>query len=330
MKLFFALLLLTLTLSSCENGDLNQVTFEFNDTPATACNVNVTDAFFIYKIQDRRALIVQLQESNFENEITADKLIQPIPLEINAANIRLIYREYSDDVTKNTICSTIPAANPTVVQEREATAGTITVTTTAIKSAPNANGARSITAYLHTLVFRDLVFDLGDGNTQINEAFTQVTYQTTATAFTSFAGPSPLFSCTNAPIVLFKFLNKQALVLNLSAADAAELFSNSPGPKSILLSDENSLKRLFFNTAVSTLTESYFCTNPAPVNPSITDAFTAENGVVGQSGIIEVTTLSSINGFKHTIVFKNMIFAKGSLKVEMGNEFIFGEFETNN
>jgi hypothetical protein len=90
------------------------------------------------------------------------------------------------------------------------------------------------------------------------------------------------------------------------------------------------LKRLFFNTAVSTLTESYFCTNPAPVNPSITDAFTAENGVVGQSGIIEVTTLSSINGFKHTIVFKNIIFAKGSLKVEMGNEFIFGEFETNN
>lgn len=329
MKHFFAFLLLAVVFSSCDDGDLTQVSFEFDTTVAKPCNTN-TGNFFIYKTQDRRALIVQLPEENFQNRITADLATQPPALTINASSVRLIYREYSGTVTSSTICSAVPEANPTVVLEREATEGKITITTTALKSEPDANGATKITGYLHTLTFNDLKFGLGDGNTQINEAFTQVTYQTTPTPFTNFAGVTGLFSCENATSRLFKYLDKQALVLDLSNASAAYLFSNEAGPKTALISNNNKLSHVFFNTENTSLTNDYFCTNPTPATPAVSDIFVAENGVENQTGIIEVTSLPSTNGFKHTIILRKVRLAKGSLKVEMGDAFIFGEYETTN
>lgn len=329
MKHFFAFLLLAVVFSSCDDGDLTQVSFEFDTTVAKPCNTN-TGNFFIYKTQDRRALIVQLPEENFQNRITADLATQPPALTINASSVRLIYREYSGTVTSTTICSAVPEANPTVVLEREATAGKITITTTALKSEPDANGATSITGYLHTLIFKDLKFGLGDENSQINEAFTQVTYETSATAFTSFAGLTGVNSCENDPAFLFKYLDKQALVLDLSDADAAYLFSGDAGPKQRLISNETKLSHSFFDTTTSFLTNSYFCTVPTPQTPVITSMFSAENGIESQSGIIEVTSLASNNGFKHTIILRKVRLAKGSLKVEMGDAFIFGEYETTN
>ncbi len=329
MKHFFALLLLTFLFSSCDDGDLTQVSFEFNDTPAQACGTGTND-FFIYKIQNNRALIIQLPEINFQNQITADLPNQPLPLSIEDANIRLIYREYSDEINQETMCSTIPVSNPVVVQEREATAGKITITTTAIKSEPDANGATFITNYLHSLVFSDLTFELGDNNTQINEAISQVTYRTTATPFTSFAELPNVLSCPNDITFLYKFNPTQALVLDLSDADAAFLFSNEAGPKTRLITSETKLSHFFYNTDINTLSENYFCANPIPATPPVVDAFTSVNGVEGQSGIIEVTSLASDNGFKHTIVLKKIRLAKGSLTREMGDEFIFGEFETTN
>lgn len=329
MKRFFALLLLTLALSSCDDGDLTQVSFEFNDAPATACNTN-TDNFFIFKTQDKRTLIVQLPESNFPNRISADEPNQFVPLTINKGSIRLIYREYSGEVSQSTICSVVPAASPVVVDEREASEGKITITTTAIKSVPNSNGATQITSYLHTLVFTDLKFDLGDGASQINEAFTQITYQTDATDFINFAALPLVNRCSNANTVLFKFQNTQSLVLNLSVADAAALFTSEAGPKTILLSNDSTLKHRFYITTLTSLTFPYFCADPIPATPPVAETFTAVNGVLNQSGIIKVTTLPSDLGSKHTIVLENVQLANGTLNVQMGNTFIFGEIETTN
>lgn len=329
MKRFFALLLLTVLFSSCDDGDLTQVTFEFDDTSATACGTGTGD-FFIFKTQDKRALIIQLPESSFQNRLSADLTTQPAPLVINGSSVRLIYREYSGDVTEGTICSVVPAADPVVIDEREATEGKITITTTALKSVADANGVTRITGYLHTLVFTDLKFDLGDGNNQINESFTQITYETVATPFTNFSGLSGVFKCGNDAGFLFKFADKQALVLDLSDADAAFLFSNEAGTKTLLFSDDSTLSHLFYDTTLAFLSEGYFCSNPTPGTPPVIDAFTAVNGVTNVSGIIEVTSLASDNGFKHTIVLKNVRLAKGSLNRELGNEYLFGEIETTN
>jgi hypothetical protein len=329
MKRFFALLLLTLVFSSCDDGDLTEVTFEFDDTVAKECGTGTAD-FFIYKTQDRRALIIQLPESNFKNRLSADEPSQPLPLAINGSNIRLIYREYSGPVSQSTICSVVPAANPVVTDEREASEGKFTITTTALKSEPDANGATKITAFLHTLVFTDLKFDLGDGASQINEAFAQITYQTAATSFTNFAALPLINRCDNDNTVLFKFQNTQALVLDLSVADAAVLFTSEAGPKRIVVSNDSTLKHLFYTTTTTSLTPQYFCTTPLPGTPPVAETYIAVNGVLNQSGIIEVTTLPSVNGFTHTIVFRNVQLAKGTLNVQMGNAFVFGEIETPN
>lgn len=326
MKRFFAFLLLTVLFSSCDDGDLSQVSFEFNETPAVAC-ANTT-GFFIYKTQDKRALIIQLPEDNFANQVTADSNNGPQTLEINGSNIRLIYREYSSTITSSTICSSIPAADPVVLEEYEATEGKITITTTAIKSEPDANGATKITDYLHTLTFTDLKFNLGDGNNQINEAFTQVTYLTKATTFENFAGETGLFTCSGDNSFFFKFNPTQAMVLDLNDADADFLFANEAGIKTRLLSNDSKLFHLFFDTTTFFLTNDYFCTNPTPDTPPIVDAFSSQNGIENESGIVEVTSLASDNGFKHTIKLKNVILVKGSLKVQLGTEFILGEFET--
>lgn len=329
MKQFFAPFLLTLVCLSCDDGDLTQVSFEFNDAAASQCGAGTND-FFIYKIQNNRALIIQLPETSFPNRLSVDELNQPLPLKIEASNIRLIYREYSGAINANTMCSTIPVSNPVVVQEREATAGTITITTTAITSEPDANGATQITDFLHTLVFAGLKFDLGDGNTQINEAITQVTYQTNATPFAPFSGLSNVEFCQNDLTLFYKKDPTQALVLDLSSADAAVLFSNEAGVKSILISADSKLSHFFYNTQNVSLSNNYFCANPIPAAPLVIDAFAAENGIEGQSGSVVVTSLASDNGFKHTIVFKKVRLAKGSLKRDMGDDFIFGEFETTN
>jgi hypothetical protein len=125
-------------------------------------------------------------------------------------------------------------------------------------------------------------------------------------------------------------LNDQALILDLSDADATFLFSNEAGLKKRLFSSETILTHAFFNTSTSFLNDAYFCTTPTPVTPPSIETFTAENGVAEVSGMIEVTSLPSDNGFKHTIILKKVKLAKGTLKRELGNEFIFGEFETSN
>ena len=329
MKPILSFLLLIFVLSSCDDGELTQVAFDFDETAAEQCGTG-TDDFFIYKIQDKRALIIQIPEANFPNVVTADQNPQLPVLVINGSSNRVIYREYSGTVSEGTICSAVPPATPIVVQERRATSGTITVTTTAIKTEPDANGVTQITHFLHTLTFNDLVFELGDENKQINEVFTQITYRTPATGFTNFSSLTNVRSCENDPTYLFKFDNDQALVLDLSDEDAAVLFTNEPGPKIAYFSDDTKLQHLFYDISIAFLNIDYFCNPTQPANPQVVDTFTSANGVDGQSGIIVVTTLPSDNGSKHTIVLKNVRLEKGSLSRQLGNEFIFGEFETPN
>lgn len=327
MKKVLIVFLSIVLFASCDDGDLNQVSFAFNDTLAGVCGSG-TNAFFIHKTQDNRALIIQLPESNFKNSLTVDSPNPPVTLDINGGSVQLIYREYSGPITGGDLCSVIPIAEPTVVREQEAVAGKIRIITTAIKTEPDANGVTQITHFQHTLTFTDLTFDLGDGNSQVNEAIAPVRFQTVARGFTNFAGLTGVLFCDNT--FLYKYDPTQSLILDLSDADAAILFSNEAGPKRRVFSANTKLRHSFYDTALNSLSEAYFCANPTPLVPPVSEFFTAVDGVENVSGIIEVTSLASDNGSKHTIVFKNVRLAKGTLTRELGNVFVFGEFETIN
>ena len=331
MKRFLGFLVLSIFLVGCDDGDMQEVSFEFNETAAAPCN-STTGNFFIYKTTDQRALILKLSENNFTNSVTTDSLeIGYIGLEIGATN-QLIYRTYNDNVTATSLCplSGVPASYPVVTEERIAAGGKMFIRTTVIKSEENPEGATNITQYLHTISFSDITFNTPDGN-QRNESLPTVTYRTEAPRFL-FDNLGSIKECAdNGHKLLFRYANDQSMSLQLSEADAAYLFSNDiSAPKVRYLNAENILTYRFFSRAnINPLTEAYFCSATQPDLPAIKHLWAANSSVDENTGKIEVVTeQTDDNLYKHTITLKNVTMARNSQNFKLRRDFIFGSIET--
>ncbi|MDR6967238.1 hypothetical protein J2X31_001245 [Flavobacterium arsenatis] len=334
MKRFFSFLVLAVLFTGCDDGDMQEVSFEFNESAAGSCNSNAS-SFFIYKTTDQRALILKLAERNFTNTVTSDSLAQQggaISLDIDTNN-QLIYRVYNDNITPTTMCppNGVPAAYPVVTEERRAiNGGKMFIRTTPIRSEENANGSTTITEYLHTISFSDITFITADG-VQRNESLPPVTYRTPASSF-NFTNLSSVQICAeNNHTLLFRYLNDKAMTLRLSEADAAFLFSNDiSAPKVRYLNSENILNYRFFSrTDITPLTNNYFCSVTQPDLPSVRYIWTGNSSVDQNTGVIEVVTeQTDDNLFKHTITLKNVTMARASQNFKLERDFIFGEVET--
>jgi|GEM_PF-477805 len=333
MKRFFSFLVLAVFFAGCDDGDMEEVSFEFNETAAKACNSTGTASnFFIYKTTDQRALILKLAERNFTNTVTSDSLgTGLIEVPINATN-QLIYRVYNDVITDATVCSTsgIPASYPIVTEERSASGGMMYVRTSVLKSEETTEGATSITEYLHTITFADITFITADGS-QRNESLPPVTYRTLAPRFT-FDNLSDVKICAeNDYKLLLKYVSDQAMSLKLSEADAAFLFSNDiTAPKVRYLNSENTLTYRFFSrTDITPLTEAYFCSETQPDLPVVKHIWAGTNSTDENTGRIEVLTEQiDDNAYKHTITLKNVTIARNSQNFKLKSDFIFGTIES--
>lgn len=335
MKRFFGFLALAVLFSGCDDGDMEEVSFTFDDTSAKECNISGrAEDYFIYKTTDQRALILQLSEKNFANTVTADTLNgAPIELTIGAAN-KLIYRVYSDNVGTTTICSAIPPSSPIVTEERTATGGIAYIKTDVIKSDVKEDGSNSITDYTHTITFSDITFDLGDG-IQRNESLPPMVYTRRAPTFIPFDLQTPLSKCPDSKKLLYRVnststSNSQAMKLELSDAAVAALFNNVTNtPKVQYLSNEegavNRLTHLFFaSTATNPLNATYFCSTPTPTYPTVKYAWTGDAG----AEIEVVTTEVDTNVFRHTITLKGVRMSKGpNQNFFLKTNFVFGSFD---
>ncbi|WP_157485973.1 hypothetical protein [Flavobacterium soli] len=331
MKRFFIFLAVAVLFASCDDGDLAEVSFEFDDSAAQECNAT-TNKFFIYKTTDQRALILEVLEKNFTQTLTVDTL-QGAPFVIDLNNSgsqnpgQLIYRVYNDDITSSTICSSFPASYPVVTEESTALGGKISVVTTALKSLPDANGATKITEYLYTLNFSDISFQ-----SQRNESLPTVTFKRTATPFEPFDTATAIQTCGDDLTFLFKNNGTQALILTLSQADAEFLFSTvltTDEPKTRFLGGENVLTHnLYAKTATTPVTEAFLCDNDPPNFPTIKHSWVAENGS-GENGVIEVVTSETTEGNRsHVVTLRNVKMIRGNQNFLLKSEFVFGEFET--
>lgn len=331
MKRFFSFLALAVLFTSCDDGDMQEVSFEFNDSSATACSISVNDDdFFIYKTTDQRAIILQLSEKNFSNTITVDTLGGiPIGFDLGLRN-KLIYRVYSDNVSADNICSTFPPSLPIVTEERIATGGKVSITTTALKTFNETDGSSKIAQYRHTISFSDVTFNLEDGS-QRNESLPTMIYDRPAQNFFAFDGLTEVNSCSDNPKLLYRNNNSQALLLRLNDATVATLFSHTEGTKREYFSNiegaENALTHLFYgSTATNPLNEAYFCNPVTPNFPIVQESWKAANGVIDESGIIEVLTEQINNGYKHTITLRNVKMVKNSQDFLLKSTFVFGIF----
>jgi hypothetical protein len=343
MKKIVGLILLLFSLNACDDGDFNIESFDFTDASTNSCN-NGETGFFIYKINDNEALILQIQEANFPNTITL--VGEPRTLPINSTN-KVIYRLYNGALNTNVICTTIPPATPTVSTEWNALSGNIEITTTVNREVDEATNASEITGYTHNIVLRNVNFDTGNGNQQLFTELVFGDYITSSLRQGNFE--VNISKCGNDNSFLFKIpiigsstpanVPPQAMTLNIDPNLFLAEVTPVDNPRTALMNgNTNLLKLVYYNGIIG---NEFICSTVTPTFPTVLEEFNAENGVAGTSGIIEVATTieyeiptdnqSPVIGHRHKITLKNVTMTKVSspelqVSFNLGTIYEFGEF----
>ncbi|UPQ78248.1 hypothetical protein M0M57_11525 [Flavobacterium azooxidireducens] len=344
MKKIVGIFVLLFCLNACDDGDFNIESFDFADAATNSCN-NGESGFFIYKINDNEALILQIPEDSFKNEITPAET--PRTIDINSIN-KVFYRLYNGTLSANVICNTIPPATPTVSNEWNALSGIIEISTFVNKQVNETTNASEITGYTHTIVLRNVNFDTGNGNQQLFTELAFGDYVTSSLRQGNFN--VNIAKCGNNNSFLFKIptigtstpanIPPQALTLSIDPSLFVPEVTPVNEPRTALLNgSSNLLKLIYYNGIIS---NEFLCLTEPPIFPSAIEEFISNNGVAGESGIIEVTTtieyeiptdnLSPIIGHRHKIALKNVTMTKSfpvlpiQVNFNFGNVYEFGEF----
>ncbi|MFN3754913.1 hypothetical protein [Flavobacterium sp.] len=323
MKRILGLLAIVLFMNACDDGELTVDTINFDDVQVQKCSQKE----ILYKISDSKMLILAIPFDNFENDETPENN----PTEVNiTGNIQVIYRQYSAAPTSANICDLVTAATPNVIEEWNATSGTIQITSTAIKSVNSTTGITQITGYRHYIVFKNITFLKPDGSTQAylgEDTFVFGNYNATVSPLAFGFDEEANKSTCNNDNRIFNFNSSEAFILDL--ADFATLFADevTTTPRTALISATNKVNYRLYS---GTINNAYFCTTPVPATPILTQNWIANNGVAAEgSGIIEVTTTSSSPGFfQHTIRLKKVTMTKGNSDFYLGDDYLYGTIIT--
>ena len=314
MKRVLSLLVFSMFLNGCDDGDLIQEDINFEDVTAQKCTTNN----IIYKLKDSEALIFEATGITFPTETTKQQL------NISSAN-RVIYRFYNGMVSAATLCESIPPATPIVTDQWTATGGNIAINTTAVKTTDEKDNSTKITGYNHSITFKNITFDTGNG-TQVYETFVFGDYLVSATPL-PFAFNKTLEQCSSSK-QLYDYNSSEALILDVDSALILNEATPLNTPRTGLISDtKNKLTYRLFSGLV---TGAYFCNTTFPSSPVVTEEWIGVAGVSNISGIVEVTTTVFGNGFKHTVVLKKVKMKKGNSDFILGDTYIYGELLTTN
>lgn len=314
MKRVLSLLVFSMFLNGCDDGDLIQEDINFEDVTAQKCTTNN----IIYKLKDSEALIFEATGVTFPTETTSQEL------NISSSN-RVIYRFYNGTVSASTICESIPPATPIVTGQWTATGGNIVINTTAVKTTNETDNSTKITGYNHNITFKNITFDKGNG-TQVYETFAFGDYLISATPL-PLAFNKTLEQCPSSK-QLYDYNSSEALILDVDPTLIINEATPLNAPRTGLISDtKNKLTYRLFSGLV---TGAYFCNTTFPATPAVTEEWIAVAGVANISGIVEVTTTAFGNGFKHTVVLKKVKLKKGNSDFILGDNYIYGELLTTN
>ncbi len=147
MKPFF-LLSFFLVFLSCDDGDLQIESINFDNVSVQACETVTIDTDILFKIDSDEALVLTLEKGLLLNEETA-------PDEPRTSNIdessKLIYRIFNSTVSKNYFCDAIPPVEPEVLEEIPAVNGIVSISTVAV-----IDESTQITTYEHTISISEM------------------------------------------------------------------------------------------------------------------------------------------------------------------------------
>jgi len=171
MKKLFGLLVCALLLSSCDDGNIVLQSFNFGTATIQKCS----DKEVLFKINGEELLLVDIPATYFPNEVTPDG--SPRIVTISSAN-RILYRKYNGTVSNSVICSDVPPASPTVLNEwTAANGGTIQIITTEKTTTDSVTGNVTITGYNHQIKFINIQF-VGSDDSFVFDEYLFGTYTT--------------------------------------------------------------------------------------------------------------------------------------------------------
>ncbi len=121
------LLLGVLLFHSCDDGDLQIETLDFDSVAVQFCTdpIDPTLSNVFFKINGDEALILTLQANALNNGVVGT---DTIPTAINlSTQTQLVYRIFSDNVDTAYFCDAIPPTEPVVTEEIVAESGQIII-----------------------------------------------------------------------------------------------------------------------------------------------------------------------------------------------------------
>lgn len=323
MKKLSALFAIVILVFACDDGDMTFKDFNFGDvTTAQLCTANE----FLYKINGTEVLILDVNINEYFSNV--DGAIDTIT--VNSAN-KVIYRNYSGTVTSSAICTSLPPATPTVVEEWNASqGGELTVTTTKLVSDDGD------VSYEHSISIVRLEF-VKDDETIVIENQNYGTYTTSQGFdfdFEDFSNgtinPSKCDSGDeSAPKIIYEINSDEVLKIIITSENFNTLFVNQvtgiDAPRVLELDETDN--RVIFDVYSGTASGTVVCSNTPPITPVVEQRWLT-------TGEIWVTTEEVVVGeFQHTVIFHDVTFFNSTndeesfkpTEDENGN-YIFGQF----
>ena len=120
-----ALISFLLLLVSCNDGDLQIETIDFDVSDLQYCGTATIITTIYFKINKDETLILNLQSGIIKNQVSDGVLVSAVP-----GQSQITYRIFNDNVTTNYFCDAIPPITPVVLQEIKGEGGEVQVTTT--------------------------------------------------------------------------------------------------------------------------------------------------------------------------------------------------------
>lgn len=330
MKKILATLFFVFALSGCDDGDLISEEIDLTDAEVEACSATESD--ILYKMTDRQAMILEIV--NLANALPAVPTLEGTPriIAIGNTTARLVYRIYDGEPVDDNICASIQPPSPRIIEEWEATAGNIEITTIALKT-PNTTagfeGGERINELRHAIVVRNVSWST-PANPIIDPLVEFGNYDVafTAPALNSYTNIVEKCAANN---LVYKHDATTAFFINIDPSLLDTGILNTP---KVGLITENLNNVVFFRytegTNLNPLSDVDFCTllSSSTPNPVPSEVWLGEDGVAGVSGIVEVTTTTVGGVFTHEIRLKNVTLTKndGSLSFKIADDLLYGEY----
>ncbi|MNL40666.1 hypothetical protein D3C87_1630330 [compost metagenome] len=144
----------------------------------------------------------------------------------------------------------------------------------------------------------------------------------------SFLEPDNAKYCSDLKKV---YNNNTSNSLVIENFDKDNLFKNEDTPvgqpRIGVINSTATTNNLYYRTYATNLptpTQGYYCQEKTPTSPIVKDTWVGVAGVTNVSGIIEVTTTSSLKVFTHKVVLKNVTLQKGNSTFKLATEFLLG------